>query len=142
MCGIAGAFGQPDGTALVRTMSDRIRHRGPDANGLEDLSPNAEVQLADRRLSIIDLSAAADPPFIKDGLHLCYNGELYNFRDLRTDLQSRGVRFITESDTEVVLECWREWGPDALSRFRGMFAFAIYDERSGALALALSLIHI
>jgi len=136
MCGIAGAFCQSDGARLVRTMSDRIRHRGPDADGLEDLSPRAEVQLADRRLSIIDLSAAADPPFVKDGLHLCYNGELYNFRDVRASLQSRGVRFVTESDTEVVLESWREWGPDALARFRGMFAFAIYDERTGALALA------
>ena len=136
MCGIAGAFCQPDGARLVRTMSDRIRHRGPDADGLEDLSPKAEVQLADRRLSIIDLSAAADPPFVKAGLHLCYNGELYNFREVRASLQSRGVRFGTESDTEVVLEAWREWGPDALKRFRGMFAFAIYDERTGALALA------
>src|SRR5262245_36891476 len=136
VCGIAGAFCQPDGAPLVRTMSERIRHRGPDAEGLEDLSPTVALQLADRRLSIIDLTAAADPPFVKDGLHLCYNGELYNYRDLRASLQSRGVRFVTESDTEVVLECWREWGPDALSRFRGMFAFAIYDERIGSLALA------
>jgi asparagine synthase (glutamine-hydrolysing) len=136
MCGVAGAFCQPDGARLVRTMTDRIDHRGPDADGLEDLSPAVPLQLAHRRLSIIDLSAAADQPFVKDGLHLSYNGELYNYRDLRTSLQSRGVRFVTESDTEVVLECWREWGPDALSRFRGMFAFAVYDERSGALALA------
>ena len=136
MCGVAGAFCQPDGARLVRTMTDRIGHRGPDADGLEDLSPRAPLQLAHRRLSIIDLSAAADQPFVKDGLHLSYNGELYNYRDLRALLQTRGVRFITESDTEVVLECWREWGPDALSHFRGMFAFAIYDEHSGALALA------
>ena len=136
MCGVAGAFCQPDGARLVRTMTDRIGHRGPDADGLEDLSPHAPLQLAHRRLSIIDLSAAADQPFVKDGLHLSYNGELYNYRDLRASLQSRGVRFVTESDTEVVLESWREWGPDALSRFRGMFAFAIYDEHSGALALA------
>ena len=136
MCGVAGAFCQPDGAGLVRTMTDRIGHRGPDADGLEDLSPHAPLQLAHRRLSIIDLSAAADQPFVKNGLHLSYNGELYNYRDLRASLQNRGVRFVTESDTEVVLECWREWGPDALSRFRGMFAFAIYDERSGALALA------
>jgi asparagine synthase (glutamine-hydrolysing) len=136
MCGVAGAFCQRDGAQLVRAMTDRIGHRGPDADGVEDLSPNAPLQLAHRRLSIIDLSAAADQPFVKDGLHLSYNGELYNYRDLRTSLKNRGVRFITESDTEVVLECWREWGPAALSRFRGMFAFAIYDERRGALALA------
>jgi asparagine synthase (glutamine-hydrolysing) len=136
VCGVAGAFCQPDGAKLVRTMTDRIGHRGPDANGLADLSPHAPLQLAHRRLSIIDLSAASDQPFVKDGLHLSYNGELYNYRDLRASLQSRGVRFVTESDTEVVLECWRVWGSDALSRFRGMFAFAIYDERSGALTLA------
>ena len=136
MCGIAGAFRQPDGGRLVRTMTDRIGHRGPDASGLTDLSPYTSVQLGHRRLSIIDLSTAADQPFVKDGLHLSYNGELYNYRELRTTLRSKGVRFATESDTEVVLECWREWGPDALPRFRGMFAFAIYDEHSGSLALA------
>jgi asparagine synthase (glutamine-hydrolysing) len=136
VCGVAGAFCQPDGARLVRTMTDRIGHRGPDADGLADLSPHAPLQLAHRRLSIIDLSAASDQPFVKDGLHLSYNGELYNYRDLRASLQSKGVRFVTESDTEVVLECWRVWGSDALSRFRGMFAFAIYDERSGALTLA------
>jgi asparagine synthase (glutamine-hydrolysing) len=136
MCGVAGAFCQPDGARLVRTMLDRIGHRGPDADGLEDLSPHTPLQIGHRRLSIIDLSAAADQPFVKGGLHLSYNGELYNYRDLRATLQRRGVRFVTESDTEVVLECWREWGPDALARFRGMFAFAIYDEHSHALALA------
>ncbi|MGH2394792.1 MAG: asparagine synthase (glutamine-hydrolyzing), partial [Candidatus Limnocylindria bacterium] len=117
-------------------MADRIGHRGPDASGLEDMSPHTPLQLAHRRLSIIDLSAAADQPFVKDGLHLSYNGELYNYRDLRAALESRGVRFRTGSDTEVVLECWREWGPDALPRLRGMFAFAIYDEHTRALALA------
>jgi asparagine synthase (glutamine-hydrolysing) len=117
-------------------MIDRIAHRGPDAAGVEDLSPSVPLQMAHRRLSIIDLSSAADQPFVKDGLHLSYNGELYNYRELRAVLRSRGVRFVTDSDTEVVLECWRQWGPDSLSRFRGMFAFAIYDERRGALALA------
>ena len=136
MCGVAGAFCQPDGARLVRTMTDRISHRGPDADGLEELSPHSPLQLAHRRLSIIDLSTAADQPLVKDGLHLSYNGELYNYRDLRVSLQNRGIRFVTESDTEVVLESWREWGPDALSRFRGMFAFAIYDEHSRSLALA------
>ena len=120
----------------MRTMTDRIGHRGPDASGLTDLSPHTSVQLGHRRLSIIDLSTAADQPFVKDGLHLSYNGELYNYRELRTTLRSKGVRFATESDTEVVLECWREWGPDALRRFRGMFAFALYEERTGSLALA------
>ena len=132
MCGVAGAFLQPDGTGLVRTMTDRIAHRGPDASGLTDMSP---VQLAHRRLSIIDLSTAADQPFVKDGLHLSYNGELYNYRELRNILRGSGVRFSTESDTEVVLEAWRHWGTAALPRFRGMFAFALYDERTTALTL-------
>jgi asparagine synthase (glutamine-hydrolysing) len=136
VCGVAGAFCQPDGARLVRTMADRIGHRGPDASGLEDMSPHTSLQLAHRRLSIIDLSAASDQPFVKDGLHLSYNGELYNYRDLRAILRAKGVQFVTESDTEVVLECWREWGPNALPRFRGMFAFAIYDEHTGSLTLA------
>jgi asparagine synthase (glutamine-hydrolysing) len=116
-------------------MTDRIAHRGPDAAGLTDMSPNTSVQLAHRRLSIIDLSTAADQPFVKDGLHLSYNGELYNYRELRNILRGRGVRFSTESDTEVVLEAWRHWGTAALPRFRGMFAFALYDERTTALTL-------
>jgi asparagine synthase (glutamine-hydrolysing) len=135
MCGVAGAFLQPDGARLVRTMANRIGHRGPDAAGFTDLSPQNAVQLAHRRLSIIDLSTSADQPFVKDGLHLSYNGELYNYRELRNILRGKGVAFYTESDTEVVLESWRLWGADALSRFRGMFAFAIYDERSTALTL-------
>ena len=135
MCGVAGAFCQPDGAGLVRTMVDRIGHRGPDASGLTDMSPDASVQLGHRRLSIIDLSASADQPFVKDGLHLSYNGELYNYRELRNILRGKGVRFSTESDTEVVLESWRHWGPEALPRFRGMFAFALYDERRAALTL-------
>jgi asparagine synthase (glutamine-hydrolysing) len=136
MCGVAGAFCQPDGPQLVRTMTDRIAHRGPDAAGFTDLSPQAPVQLAHRRLSIIDLSAASDQPFVKHGLHLSYNGELYNYRELHNILRGKGVRFDTSSDTEVVLEAWRQWGPAALPRFRGMFAFALYDERTAALALA------
>jgi asparagine synthase (glutamine-hydrolysing) len=135
MCGVAGAFCQPDGARLVRAMVDRIGHRGPDASGLADLSPDASVQLGHRRLSIIDLSTASDQPFVKDGLHLSYNGELYNYRELRNILRGKGVRFSTESDTEVVLESWRHWGPEALPRFRGMFAFALYDERRAALTL-------
>jgi asparagine synthase (glutamine-hydrolysing) len=135
MCGVAGAFLQRDGARLARTMVERIAHRGPDAVGVLDLSPEVELQLGHRRLSIIDLSTAADQPFVSDGLHLSYNGELYNYRELRDELRGRGVRFRTESDTEVVLEAWRHWGEAGLARLRGMFAFALYDERAGALTL-------
>jgi asparagine synthase (glutamine-hydrolysing) len=135
MCGVAGAFLQPDGARLASTMVERIAHRGPDAVGVLDLSPTVALQLGHRRLSIIDLSTAADQPFVSDGLHLSYNGELYNYRELREELRGKGVRFRTESDTEVVLEAWRHWGTAGLSRLRGMFAFALYDEREGALTL-------
>jgi asparagine synthase (glutamine-hydrolysing) len=137
VCGIAGCYQQADGQKLVDIMTDRIAHRGPDAAGSwhhED--DRVAVQLGHRRLSIIDLSTAADQPLSKDGLTIVYNGELYNYRTLRAELLVRGVRFVTESDTEVVLEAWRYWGHEALSRFRGMFAFAIADERTGELALA------
>jgi asparagine synthase (glutamine-hydrolysing) len=116
-------------------MIDRISHRGPDASGFLDMSPGTPLQLAHQRLSIIDLSAAAGQPFSQDGLHVSYDGELYNYRELRDTLRGKGVRFRTESDTEVVLECWRQWGPAGLHRLRGMFAFAVYDEKTAALTL-------
>jgi len=137
MCGVAGSYQQPDGKVLVTAMTDRISHRGPDACGvLELVDPETSVVLGHRRLSIIDLSAAADQPLVKDGLALTYNGELYNYRELRAELERAGVSFRTGSDTEVVLEAWRAWGTDALARFRGMFALAIHDAATGNLTLA------
>ena len=137
MCGIAGCYQQADGQKLVDIMTDRIAHRGPDSAGTWNHEDGqVAVQLGHRRLSIIDLSAAADQPLTKHGLTMIYNGELYNYRALRADLASRGVRFTTNSDTEVVLEAWRYWGPGALARFRGMFAFALVDEQTGDLVLA------
>ena len=137
MCGIAGCYQQADGHKLVDVMTDRIAHRGPDSTGVwshED--SRMTVQLGFRRLSIIDLSTAADQPMRQDGLTIVYNGELYNYRALRAELAAGGVRFRTQSDTEVVLEAWRRWGSDALRRFRGMYSFALVDERSGDLVLA------
>ncbi len=137
MCGISGCYQQTDGQKLVDIMTDRIAHRGPDAAGTwshED--DRVAVQLGHQRLSIIDLSAAANQPLSKHGLTLVYNGELYNYRELRAELITRGARFVTNSDTEVVLEAWRCWGPGALDRFRGMFAFALLDEATGELVLA------
>src|SRR3984893_496114 len=118
-------------------MSDRIAHRGPDATGTwSHQDDRVAVQLGHRRLSIIDLSTAADQPLSKHGLTLSYNGELYNYKELRAELSTSGVRFTTKSDTEVVLEAWRCWGPGALRRFRGMFAFALFDQGTGDLILA------
>ncbi len=137
MCGIAGCYQQADGQRLVDVMTERMSHRGPDATGTwkyED--ERVAVHLGHLRLSIIDLSSNANQPLTKNDLTLVYNGELYNYKELRSDLKARGVRFVTESDTEVVLEAWRAWGPAALKRFRGMFAFALADERTGDLVLA------
>jgi asparagine synthase (glutamine-hydrolysing) len=137
MCGIAGCYQQADGHKLTDVMTERIAHRGPDSGATwnhED--ERSSVHLGHRRLSIIDLSTAANQPFVKGGLTLVYNGELYNYQELRSELQAMGVKFTSSSDTEVVLEAWRHWGPSALERFRGMFAFAIADIETGELVLA------
>jgi asparagine synthase (glutamine-hydrolysing) len=137
VCGIAGCYQQADGVKLADIMTERIAHRGPDANGVWNHEDDrVSVQLGHRRLSIIDLSAAGDQPLCKGGLTLVYNGELYNYKELRAELISRGVSFVTSSDTEVVLEAWRYWGPASLSMFRGMFAFALADTMTGELFLA------
>ena len=136
MCGIAGAYQHPEGLPLAKLMSERLAHRGPDDTGMHSFSDSrVSAHLAHRRLSIIDL-AQGSQPMVKDGLAIAYNGELYNFRELRADLANAGSRFVTNSDTEVVLEAWRRWGPRCLPKFRGMFAFSILDERSGSLFLA------
>jgi asparagine synthase (glutamine-hydrolysing) len=137
MCGILGTYNLPASADRLAAASQAIAHRGPDAAGAWT-SPDerGRVRLAHRRLSIIDLSAAANQPFVKNGLVVVYNGELYNYRELRAELRAVGVGFYTNSDTEVLLEAWRRWGPASLGRMRGMFAFAVYDERTGTLALA------
>jgi asparagine synthase (glutamine-hydrolysing) len=137
VCGIAGCYQQLDGRKLADVMTDKIAHRGPDAGGVwshED--ERFSFHLGHRRLSIIDLSTAADQPMRKGSLALIYNGELYNYRELRAELQAVGATFTTSSDTEVVLESWRHWGPAAFDKFRGMFALAIADTDTGELVLA------
>ncbi|HET8914205.1 MAG TPA: asparagine synthase (glutamine-hydrolyzing), partial [Propionibacteriaceae bacterium] len=132
-----GTYDLSSSAGQLDAMSAAIAHRGPDADGTWKSSENArQVQLGHRRLSIIDLSAAANQPFVKDGLALVFGGEIYNYRELRAELQSTGSSFRTNSDTEVLLEAWRRWGPASLSRLRGMFAFAIFDEHDGTLTLA------
>jgi asparagine synthase (glutamine-hydrolysing) len=137
VCGIAGCYQQTDGRKLADVMTDRIGHRGPDAGGVwAHQDDRVSIHLGHRRLSIIDLSSAADQPFRKQNLVLVYNGELYNYKQLRGELAAAGASFITDSDTEVVLEAWRHWGPRSLDRFRGMFAFALADTATGELVLA------
>ena len=135
MCGILGTYGLAVGADDLAAMSDAIAHRGPDAAGTST-SADRRLRLGHRRLSIIDLSAAANQPFVKDGLALVFCGEIYNYRELRAELGAAGIGFRTGSDTEVLLEAWRRWGPASLPRLRGMFAFALYDERQGTLTLA------
>jgi asparagine synthase (glutamine-hydrolysing) len=137
MCGIAGLYNFAADENVLARMLGLIAHRGPDAAGqVAARRPGLDVRLGHRRLSIIDLSAAANQPFEKDHLILVYNGEIYNYRALREELAAAGARFRTASDVEVLLEAWRRWGPACLNRLRGMFAFAILDRRTGALALA------
>jgi asparagine synthase (glutamine-hydrolysing) len=139
MCGFAGiASPRPIGAndeAIVARMGEALRHRGPDDEGV---FVEEGVALAHRRLSIIDLSADGAQPFLSEcGRYaLVYNGEIYNYVELREELRSRGARFKTATDTEVLLEAYREWGADALDRFNGMFAFAVYDRRERSLFLA------
>lgn len=138
MCGIAGLFyvsnPKPVDPKRVRAMADTLAHRGPDGSGVWT-APG--VGLGHRRLSIIDLATGDQPMLSADGrLALSYNGEIYNFREVRKELEALGHGFRTESDTEVILAAWRQWGPECLSRFNGMFAFALYDRDSDSLFLA------
>ena len=137
MCGILGTYGLTTSAAQLAAMSTAIAHRGPDAEGTwMSADEGGRLRFGHRRLSIIDLSAAANQPFVKDGLVLVFCGEIYNYRELRAELAAVGTSFRTHSDTEVLLEAWRRWGPASLRRLRGMFAFAIFDEHEGTLTLA------
>jgi asparagine synthase (glutamine-hydrolysing) len=136
MCGIAGVFdrvGRPMQSGELERMARSLAHRGPDDDGHYTSGP---VGLASRRLAILDLSAAGHQPMRSDdGLVLVYNGELYNFRELARELEGLGRRFVSRSDTEVVLRAWEEWGPACVERFDGMFALAVWDERTRELVL-------
>ena len=111
-----------------------LAHRGPDGQGIffkETIF--GLVGLGHRRLSIIDLSAAANQPMHYDGLHIIFNGEIYNYDEIRNKLISLGHHFSTHSDTEVILHSWRQWGQKSIDLWRGMFAIALFDEKSNEL---------
>lgn len=138
MCGIAGlyypALAKPVDPARIMTMTDAIAHRGPDGSGVWT-APG--VGLGHRRLAIIDLECGAQPMVTPEAdLVTIFNGEIYNFREVRAELAAKGAQFVTDSDTEVLLHGWRAWGPQMLSRLNGMFAFALYDVRRQSLFLA------
>ena len=163
MCGICGQVsvkGRGIAPEVIRRMSDVLRHRGPDDNGFVFIPPvenpadirritlstwtdhilaqDYVVAMGHRRLSIIDLSQAAHQPMCnEDGtVWIVYNGEIYNFQDLRRRLEAMGHSFRSQSDTEVVIHAYEQWGTDCLHRFRGMFAFGLWDHRQRRLFLA------
>ncbi len=136
MCGIAGMFGERASLEKVQRMVGALRLRGPDDAGVW-IDREGQVALGHARLSIIDLSAAGHQPMSSaDGnLTIVFNGEIYNYQELRAELETRGAVFRSHSDTEVLLWGWRIWGKNAPSRLRGMFAFAVWDRLSDTLTL-------
>ena len=142
MCGIAGVIGATVDPGRIERTLEVMRHRGPDARGTWACTTPAgdPVTLLHTRLSIVDLEPRAHQPWVlpSEGgsLSLVFNGEIYNHLELRSALAAEGERFETRCDTEVVIRAWRRWGPACLDRFEGMWAFALYDGRSGALILS------
>ena len=137
MCGIAGRFNfdplRPVDRTVLESMTDAIAHRGPDASGYH-IGPG--IGLGHRRLSIIDLATGDQPLANEDGtIWTVFNGEIYNFADVRAELEARGHRFRTGADTEIIVHGYEEWGERCVDRFRGMFAFAIWDSRARRLVL-------
>jgi asparagine synthase (glutamine-hydrolysing) len=137
MCGICGVIdfsGAPVAVPELKAMSDAIAHRGPDGEGF---FTKENVGFGHRRLAIIDLSPEGKQPRVTPDGHLAisYNGELYNYRELRKELQSLGHRFTSETDTEVLILSWLQWGPSSVEKFNGMFAFAMWDDRDKSVHL-------
>lgn len=138
MCGIAGIFnvtGKPISVHTIRKMTDILSHRGPDDEGYW---VESFIGFGHRRLAIIDLSPLAHQPMQSDdgNLVITYNGEVYNFQNLRVELEAKGYRFRSKSDTEVVLKSFQEWGKECVHKFNGMFAFAVWDNKKSQLFLA------
>src|SRR5258705_11674584 len=130
MCGIAGMFHFDQHLPINRdhltAMTTAIAHRGPDADGFY---VSSGIGLGHRRLSIIDLSTGDQPLSNEDQtVWVIFNGEIYNFADIRGELERAGHRFRTHTDTEVIVHAYEEWGDRSVDRFRGMFAYAIWDE--------------
>ncbi len=139
MCGIAGIVARESSGAdagLVEAMLATIRHRGPDDSGVE--RPDPRVVLGNVRLAVIDLTPAGHQPMwtVDQSLCIAYNGEIYNFKALRTELERDGARFLSHSDTEVILEGYRRWGTAVCERLNGMFAFALWDAGARRLFVA------
>jgi len=138
MCGIAGALGpEPPSPGRIKAALESMQNRGPDArgHGITRLGTDT-VTLIHTRLSIIDLDPRANQPFERDGLVLSYNGEIYNYLELRRELEGLGHSFFTTSDTEVLMAAYRQWGTGCLDKFEGMWAFALLDTARRKLILS------
>jgi len=133
MCGIAGYYGLTEGKPLLKVMNDAQAHRGPDGEGY---FVEGNVGLAHRRLAIIDRARGQQPLYSKDkSLVIVYNGEVYNYRELKAELLEAGFEFATDSDTEVIVQAYAAWGEAAFDRLNGMFALALYDTKAEKLLL-------
>lgn len=133
MCGIAGFvdFRKCSNEEILASMACVVPHRGPDGQGTYFTEkPEAVIGLGHRRLSIIDLSTSANQPMHYAGLHLVFNGEIYNYIEIRNQLIALGHSFITHSDSEVILHSWQEWGEKAIHQWRDMFAITLFDEHA------------
>lgn len=139
MCGIGGLYLKPGATLENGSILDQMRtiqnHRGPDSNG-KWVCPKRAVGLSHTRLAIVDLSPTGHQPMLKDAFALVFNGEIYNWQELRAELKADGCSFGSTSDSEVLIEAYRNWGAEMLQKLRGMFAFALYDSESGILFCA------
>src|ERR1041384_415395 len=142
MCGIAGLAttnSTPVDRGILEQMTERLRHRGPDDGGIwTGAADGVQIGFGNRRLSILDLSPRGHMPMASpDGRwRITYNGEIYNFQEIRRELQTLGYAFRSDTETEVVLQAYAEWGPGCLKRLNGMFAFAIWDQREASLFVA------
>ena len=134
MCGISGFidFNKNSSEFILENMSNSLVNRGPDASGCQFFKlQDSQIGLAHRRLSIIDLSESAKQPMQFEHLWITFNGEVYNYQDIKNQLAAKGHLFISHSDTEVILHAFAEWGISCIEKFIGMFAFVIYDTKAG-----------
>src|SRR5215471_266188 len=135
MCGIAGIVSPSSSLDLVGVMTEAMRHRGPDGAGLWS---DGLCSLGHRRLDIIDLSVKGKQPLCNEDetVWIVFNGEIYNFKELRAELDRFGHRFNSHTDTEIIVHAYEQWGSECVKRLRGMFAFAIWDQQKRRLFIA------
>ena len=135
MCGIAGIVSQSVNLQLIGPMTDAMSHRGPDGSGIWS---DGLCSLGHRRLAIIDLSVKGKQPLCNENetVWIVFNGEIYNFQELRAELERFGHKFNSHTDTEVIVHAYEQWGDECVKKLRGMFAFAIWDQEKRRLFLA------